>query len=615
MPKYKNFNEFAYPIDFELVETTTLKNICEHLKINISNEILNKISFKALLGDSKIFLQREGVDRAFEIFTSRGDQNILEYFIIYDNKDSIIGEFKLIKNKGIDTYLSDMSLNFFDDKLQYLIDQSNTTTIGKIYIVNKKEMNYNNINNNNSNNFNLNNSNINSININNNISIINNNFDYSLSIITQKSPYRLGLDNIGATCYMNATLQCLCNVEQLQNFFLNNKLLNQNQGAVLSRRFGEVMQNLYDYQKNKKSYSPHNFKNTISNMNNLFKGVQANDSKDLILFLFEKMHEELNIRNNYINNEQNILPELFLFRQNYYSQNSSIITKTFYYETQTINECLNCHNKIISYNIQNMYIFPLEKVRQSLSNKYPKGFSYVYLEECFEDSSTTEELSGVNQISCNKCNQMSNAYLTTLSNTCPEIMTIILNRGKGIQFEVEFYFPLRIDIGNYVVSKDKNTIYDLIAVLIHTGTSDMGGHFFAICKSSIDHNWYLYNDSIVQMCSQNYEYEVRNKGMPYVLFYQNLDSIYNMNNNNIELYFRTKNGNEIYFDVNNDEMFYNVVQRLSMKYSNCNFNLLNAKYYIETVQGNIFLDLKKTVKQNNLSIYSYITIEPYEINI
>jgi ubiquitin C-terminal hydrolase len=414
---------------------------------------------------------------------------------------------------------------------------------------------------------------------------------------------------------MNATLQCLCNVEQLQNFFLNNKLLNQNQGAVLSKGFGEVMQNLYDYKKNKKSYSPHNFKNIISNMNNLFKGIQANDSKDLILFLFEKMHEELNIRNNYINNEQNISPELFLFRQNYYSQNSSIITKTFYYETQTINECLNCHNKIISYNIQNMYIFPLEKIRQNLSNKYPKGFSYVYLEECFEDSSTTEELSGVNQISCNKCNQMSNAHLTTLYNTCPEIMTIILNRGKGIQFEVEFYFPLRINIGNYVVSKDKNTIYDLIGVLIHTGTSDMGGHFFAICKSSIDHNWYFYNDSIVQMCSQNYEYEVRSKGMPYVLFYQNLDSIYNVNNNNIELYFRTKNGNEIYFDVNNDEMFYNVVQRLSTKYSNCNFNLLRAKYYIETVQGNIFLDFNKTVKQNNLSIYSYIIIEPYEINI
>ena len=188
-------------------------------------------------------------------------------------------------------------------------------------------------------------------------------------------------------------------------------------------------------------------------------------------------------------------------------------------------------------------------------------------------------------------------------------MTIILNRGKGIEFEVEFNFPLRIDISNYVNSKNKSAIYDLIGLIIHSGGNDMSGHFFAFCKSNIDHNWYLYNDGIVVMCSQNYDYEIRNKGLPYVLFYQNLDSVYNMNNNT-ELYFRTPNRNEIYFDVNNDELFSNVIQRLSMKFSNCNFNLLNAKYYIETMQGNQLLDYNKTVKQNNLSNYSYIFIEP-----
>ena len=34
-------------------------------------------------------------------------------------------------------------------------------------------------------------------------------------------------------------------------------------------------------------------------MNPLFRGVAANDSKDLILFLLEKMHEELKIPINY----------------------------------------------------------------------------------------------------------------------------------------------------------------------------------------------------------------------------------------------------------------------------------------------------------------------------
>ena len=32
----------------------------------------------------------------------------------------------------------------------------------------------------------------------------------------------IGLNNIGATCYMNATLQCLSNTKKLTEYFLNN---------------------------------------------------------------------------------------------------------------------------------------------------------------------------------------------------------------------------------------------------------------------------------------------------------------------------------------------------------------------------------------------------------
>ena len=606
LPIYYNFKNFPYPVEFELIKIETFKKLCSHLNINITSIILDKINFKALLGDSKIYLQRESKDNSLAVFSSIGFNNILEYFIIYDNKDLINKEIDIIKNKGIDKYLADMGLKFDDDSLQYLVDQDCTSTIGKIYVANKKQLYEVNTNTNIS--LNIINDYIgNKISLNNNIS--NNTCQYSFTHIEQISPFRLGLDNIGATCYMNATLQCLCNIVQLQNYFLNNNQIFQNSHANLSKAFCNVLQNLYNFKKNKKSFAPNNFKNIIGDMNNLFKGIAANDSKDLILFIYEKIHEELNSPNNYNNVEQNISLELQLFRQNYYSNNSSIIEKTFYFEQETINQCNKCKNKIINYNIQNIIIFPLEKIRLNLLKVYPNGFPCVYLDECFAQISLSELMDGVNSIYCNNCGKNSSALYTTKMHTCPEIITINLNRGKGIEFDVVFDYPLRIDISNYVNSKNKCTIYDLIGVVIHTGGSDMSGHFFAFCKSNIDHNWYKYNDSIVEKCSENYEYEFKNIGLPYVLFYQNVDCINNMNNQIMSLYFRTSNGYEIYFDVNGGELFFNVIQRLSQKYSNCNCNFLNAKYYIKTMQGDQFIDFNKSVKENNLWNYSFIIIE------
>jgi ubiquitin C-terminal hydrolase len=389
----------------------TLKNLCNHLKIELSPEILNQVTFKALLGNEKLIIQGDSIGNSLEIFDSRGINYIYEYLLIFDEKKLIDREINIIKNKGIEKYLSDMQLNLDDNNLQYLINEDCTNNIGKVYIINNGS-----INNNYSNN--INNINNNMINNNNN-NIIHSNIinDNSNIQIKQLNPCRLGLNNIGATCYMNATLQCLCNIVQLQKYFLNNTKFNSQ--AKLSKAFSIVMQNLYNYKNNNKAYSPKNFKETISEMNPLFKGVAANDSKDLILFIFEKIHEELNQCINYINSEQNIPYELEVFRKSYYQNNSSIIEKTFYYEIQTINQCSNCGNQMTNYNIQNIIIFPLEKIRLNCIQKYKDGFYCVYLEECFEQISTPEIMQGVNEIYCNKCCQNSTSLHSTYLNTCP----------------------------------------------------------------------------------------------------------------------------------------------------------------------------------------------------
>ena len=297
-------------------------------------------------------------------------------------------------------------------------------------------------------------------------------------------------------------------------------------------------------------------------MNPLFKGIAANDSKDLIIFIYETIHNEINKKNKY-QLKNNCSPELALFRNNYYSNNSSFLINTFYYEQQSKLCCLSCGYNKLSYNVANILIFPLEKVREYMSKKNPQGFlSVVSLTDCFEHYQQEESLTGENQIFCNNCKHMSNASTANKMNTCPEVMTIILKREKGSEFDINFEYPLYLDINNYIIEKSDSgkDLYELICVLSHYGPSGMAGHFIAFCKSPVDKKWYCYNDAQVSECDDptsqgNGDVE----GIPYVLFYQKCTKSkfkhikkkeINDSPNQISLYFNY-----------NDKQFYLVVNK------------------------------------------------------
>ena len=223
---------------------------------------------------------------------------------------------------------------------------------------------------------------------------INNNF---------KWPPLIGLDNIGATCYMNATLQCLCNILKFINYFKYNKHLIETvrgdlmytENSTLTSSFKLLMEKLwpdrlYYYNasnsgynllgnigtnntysnKNNESYAPKEFKAKISKMNDLFKGVAANDAKDLVQFLIMTLHKELNLaqnqnlNNNAINQDQRNKQLMFkIFTQDFVNTNKSIISDLFYGVNYNTIQCQGCFTK--SYNFQTyfFFVFPLEEVR------------------------------------------------------------------------------------------------------------------------------------------------------------------------------------------------------------------------------------------------------------
>ena len=348
------------------------------------------------------------------------------------------------------------------------------------------------------------------------------------NIILMSKTNANGLANIGATCYMNATLQCLAHIQRLTHYLLNSetkkKISSDKIKYKLTSAYLTVLENLWQ-NKNIKYYSPNQFKDVISEMNSLFAGIQANDSKDLILFLLETMHNELNLENkniNNINNQNNYLDDIqaqYNYEMalknfsNYFKEKyNSIISSLFYGMFNSITCCQNCNVVLNNVQCYNILIFPLQKVKEYKM----KMDNIVDLYECFDYNQRPDLISG-KSFYCNNCRTMVDNVNTTKILYCPKILVINFNRGKGLEFDVKINFPEYIDIINYVYYKDNSpTFYELVGIVTHFGPSSMGGHFIAFCKSFGNQQWYKYNDAMVDPSSFE---EAKNTGVPYILFY------------------------------------------------------------------------------------------------
>ena len=351
----------------------------------------------------------------------------------------------------------------------------------------------------------------------------------------QNEPILIGLNNIGATCYMNASLQCFSNTKKLSEYFLKHYIKEPNK--IMSNEYYEVLKNLWDRENNNKSYSPNSFKDVLSKENPLFAGIAANDSKDLINFLLERFHQELNLAKNENNNNDpnsNLNPQdqsdeqlmLKLFLDEMKEKFDSPISNLFYGILETKSQCQGCN--IIKYNFQvySFLEFPLQQVNQFFFNKgtrplvNPDGKNPdVDLYECFEYYEKVDLMTGDNQMFCNQCNKLCNSFYSTKLYSGPTYLILNLNRGKGAVYECKVNFPEQLTIINYLTNKDGITTYELYAVICHLGPSSMSGHFVAYCRNRIDNKWYLYNDALVSLCTKPKQYT---DGMPYILFYKAL---------------------------------------------------------------------------------------------
>ncbi|KAG8228938.1 hypothetical protein J437_LFUL011564 [Ladona fulva] len=348
----------------------------------------------------------------------------------------------------------------------------------------------------------------------------------------------VGLRNLGNTCFMNAVLQSLSNIQEFCGYFKQLPSLdgvkNNGRRVYHSRSYKEIDDVLMTEELRKVmislnqggtkgAISPESLFTVIWNVVPRFRGYQQQDAHEFLRYMLDRLHTEL----------LQLIPGSTLRDSQYislgYKGRSSIVSSVFGGTLQSEVSCLNCgmeskkHDPFLDLSLDIPDKFLISKKSKENEEAVPP----CQVADCLSSFIDVEELAESELYYCNNCKSKQRSTKRFWIRRLPNVLCLHLKRfrwNNSFRTKIDAYisFPVTaLDMSKYVISNLHETrrsgigsnLYDLAAVIVHHGSGAGSGHYTAFAIN--DGQWFHFNDSTVKLT----EDEVVAKCKAYILFY------------------------------------------------------------------------------------------------